>query len=479
MLRYIISSQGHALSAFAFCVAAAYAALLANHNFFPAKQETVALLSDQTILYQGTRGQQSGSAFHVNFAGSFVAKAWEKDAKLSSDRQSVPLQPDDPFASVTEFPPAEPEKLPWNSYSIKRNDTLSTILGKITKDEEATKFLVNQKMDSYRRMKIGTNLEYRHTANGQLEALRYKAGADLRLEFFRDPVNGMQAIEGAPVLTAQKTTVISKINKRNNSLFAASDSAGIEEAIIIEMISALDTRIDFQRETRIGDTFTLIFERMLDEDGEVARTGQLLGFRWSGKRRSVTGLFDSDSSTFYEPDGQVVQHAFLRSPVKFTRVSSKFSKRRFHPIRKRWLAHKGVDFAAPRGTRVRATGDGVLLQRGRHGGYGNVIVIRHFKKYKTVYGHLSKFQRGLKTGSRIKQGDIIGYVGSTGMATGPHLHYEFRINNVHQDPLSAKVAVQRPQLTGKEMEEFGKNTSGILHQLDEAANPSMASGPGG
>ncbi|HEV7800277.1 MAG TPA: M23 family metallopeptidase, partial [Burkholderiales bacterium] len=142
---------------------------------------------------------------------------------------------------------------------------------------------------------------------------------------------------------------------------------------------------------------------------------------------------------YYTLDGKNIKKAFLRSPLEFSRITSGFTTARFHPVLQRWRAHTGVDYGAPSGTGVKATADGVVEFAGTKGGYGNVVILRHQSKYTTLYGHLSAFGRGIRNGSRVSQGDIIGYVGSTGLATGPHLHYEFRINDVHQDPL--KVAM--------------------------------------
>ena len=144
-------------------------------------------------------------------------------------------------------------------------------------------------------------------------------------------------------------------------------------------------------------------------------------------------------AVYYTPDGRGLRSSFLRSPLKFARVTSKFSKRRLHPILKKWRAHKGVDYGAPTGTPVRVTGDGVVIDARARTGYGNTITIRHGAKYTTLYAHLHKFARGMRNGARVKQGDVIGYVGSTGWSTGPHLHYEFRIDGVHRNPLTVQL----------------------------------------
>ena len=361
--------------------------------------------------------------------------------------------------------PDRPQEQPWQVYRIARNDTLGRILGKIADDREATNFLVTQKFKVYRRLRRGQPIEYRLDENGKIQSLRYKASADLIFEFERNDGHNMSALERTPDLSARIAAKHGKITSTHNSLFAATDHAQVPDSIIHGVISALETRVDFARSTRLGDNFTLVYEELLDEDGIYAAAGQLLGFSWINRNKEIIGLYNADEGGFFEPDGTSVQRAFLRSPLKFSRISSKFTNRRFHPVLKKWRAHRGVDFAAPRGTPVRASGDGRITFRGRKGGYGNTVIIEHFGKYTTLYAHLSKFHRKATKGSQVAQGQIIGYVGSTGLSTGPHLHYEFRIDGKHQDPLSAKVPTRRPPLTGEALAQFQQKTSSILSTI--------------
>ena len=360
---------------------------------------------------------------------------------------------------------ARPQEQPWQVYRIARNDTLGRILGKIADDPEAASFLVVQKFGVYRRLRRGQPIEYRLNANGKIQSLRYKASADLIFEFERNDGHNMSAHERTPDLTARIAVKHGKITSDRNSLFAATDYAQVPDPVIHSVISALETRVDFARSTRLGDSFALIYEELLDEDGMYATAGRLLGFSWINKGSETVGLYSTDEGGFFEPDGESVQRAFLRSPLKFSRISSKFTNRRFHPVLKKWRAHRGVDFAAPRGTPVRASGDGRITFRGRKGGYGNTVIIEHFGKYTTLYAHLSKFNSKATRGSQVTQGQVIGYVGSTGLSTGAHLHYEFRIDGKHQDPLSAKVPTRRPPLTGETLAKFQQETADILARI--------------
>jgi murein DD-endopeptidase MepM/ murein hydrolase activator NlpD len=195
-------------------------------------------------------------------------------------------------------------------------------------------------------------------------------------------------------------------------------------------------QVDFTRDLRPGDHFTVVLERLVDSAGEV-RYGRVLGSDLTiDGRRLQAFRFERNGATvgFFDADGRSLRRAFLLAPLQFRRISSRFSNARFHPILGIWRHHEGTDFAADRGTPVRAAGDGVVLRAGPAGGYGNLIELRHAHGITTRYGHLSGFARGIRRGVRVTQGQTIGYVGATGLATGPHLHYEFRVNGVARDP---------------------------------------------
>lgn len=358
----------------------------------------------------------------------------------------------------------------WRSYTIERNDTLGKILGKITEDDEARRYLVSQDLSSYRKLRRGRSIEYRVGPSGTLDALVYKASPELHLAFARDASGAMRVGEGAPKLSATTVVRRAEITEDNNSLFAASDAASVPDAVIQQVIDALETRIDFVRDTRLRDSFSLVYEVLHDEDGDYAGPGELLGLVYRNRDRTHTGLYNPSDGHFYSPEGESLRRAFLRSPLKFSRISSKYSLRRFHPVLKKWRAHRGVDFAAPTGTPVRSAADGTVDFIGKKGGYGNVVMVRHFGKYLTVYGHLSRFAKGVKRGTKVEHGQVIGYVGSTGLATGPHLHYEFRIDGKHVDPLSVEVPTTRPPLEGEELAGFRRETADVQGLLGAASS---------
>jgi murein DD-endopeptidase MepM/ murein hydrolase activator NlpD len=205
--------------------------------------------------------------------------------------------------------------------------------------------------------------------------------------------------------------------------------------------------IDFTRDIHPGDRFQVVFERMVSEDGEV-RMGRVLASDLTISGKSLTafrfGGEDGRSALYYDTDGNSLRRAFLRAPVEFRRISSRFASARFHPVLGLTRRHEGTDYSAAPGTPVMAAGDGVVLRAGRAGGYGNLIELRHLNGITTRYGHLRGFVRSIRRGARVEQGQIIGYVGSTGLATGPHLHYEFRMDGVAKDSRKVKLGNGTP-----------------------------------
>ena len=213
----------------------------------------------------------------------------------------------------------------------------------------------------------------------------------------------------------------------------------------MELANIFGWDIDFALDIRAGDHFTVIYEeRFLN--GEKIGNGPILAAEFVNQGRSYKAIRYSDAgnrSDYYSPTGLSMRKAFLRTPVDFRRISSRFGKRK-HPILNRMRMHTGVDYAASRGTPIRAAGDGKVIHKGRKGGYGRTVIIQHGGRYSTLYAHMNSYRRGVYTGKRVKQGQIIGYVGSSGRATGPHLHYEFRVNGVHRNPLTVKLPSAKP-----------------------------------
>ncbi|MCL1886432.1 MAG: peptidoglycan DD-metalloendopeptidase family protein [Betaproteobacteria bacterium] len=259
-----------------------------------------------------------------------------------------------------------------------------------------------------------------------------------------------------------------------SSLFAATDLAEIPDIITHKLVDMFATNIDFSSDLRRGDRFNIVYESFW-RNGTLLRSGRILAAEFINAGNTYQAVwFDgigSRSGGYYSFNGKSQKKAFLKYPLAFTRISSAFSMRK-HPITGSWKQHKGIDFAAPTGTPIRSAADGTVESVGRQGGYGNVIVIKHWGAYTTAYGHMSRFNPDIKKGTKVKQGDIIGYVGSTGMSTGPHLHYEFRVNGVQHDPRQIEMPNIQP-LTASEMEQFRIVVADMRHRFS-LMNPGSA-----
>jgi len=252
----------------------------------------------------------------------------------------------------------------------------------------------------------------------------------------------------------------------NSSLFLAAADAGISDRMIMNLAGIFAWDIDFVLDIRQGDEFSLVYEEFW-QDGQRVAEGDILAAEFvnRGKRyRAVRFKDESGRIDYYTPEGRSVRKAFVRAPLSFSRISSNFNPHRRHPKLNTIRAHQGVDYAAPAGTPIKAAGDGKITFRGRKGGYGNAIIIQHGGNITTLYGHMSRFSKA-RTGSRVRQGDIIGYVGSTGLATGPHLHYEYRLNGVHMNPRTVKLPDAEP-INAAYMAAFKKAAGPLLQQLD-------------
>jgi murein DD-endopeptidase MepM/ murein hydrolase activator NlpD len=255
-----------------------------------------------------------------------------------------------------------------------------------------------------------------------------------------------------------------------SSLFRAAEEAGISDATALAVAEIFAWDIDFVLDIQPEDRFTVVYER-LSQDGEYLKDGDVLAVEFVNQGRSyraVRYVAPDGTPGYYTPDGMSLRKAFIRAPVEFTRVSSRFNPARRHPVLNRIRAHKGVDYAAPTGTPVRAAGDGRVRFAGRKGGYGNVIEIEHANRVSTLYGHLSRFAKGMSRGDRVQQGQVIGYVGMTGLASGPHLHYEYRVNGVHKDPQRVPLPKAEP-VPQRLLAEFRSATAAPLSQLELAA----------
>ncbi|MBA4142774.1 MAG: M23 family metallopeptidase [Nitrosospira sp.] len=361
----------------------------------------------------------------------------------------------------------------WRQERIQRGDTIATLLSRLhVSNQEAVKFLRDTRdIKGVHQLAAGKTIHVLTTAAGQLLLLRYFSGGSEQLVIEKSGET-FKVSDQPPAL---ETHVQMKSGMINSSLFAAIDSAGVPDSVATQIVDILATEIDFHRDLRKGDRFTVVYDSLYG-NGEPARAGRVLAVEFVNQGTPHRALYfqaDNGESGYYTPDGKNLRKAFLRSPLEFSRISSGFSSARFHPVLKTWRAHKGIDYAAPTGTRVKAAADGTVAFAGWQGGYGNVVILEHRGSYSTVYGHLSAFAKGLRKGQRVSQGDVIGNVGATGMATGPHLHYEFRFKGVQRDPLKVAMPAANPVLP-KHMPAFYEYTKSSMARLDMLRGTSLA-----
>ncbi|MDH3695574.1 MAG: peptidoglycan DD-metalloendopeptidase family protein, partial [Gammaproteobacteria bacterium] len=355
----------------------------------------------------------------------------------------APLTPAEPKTTLEVETTTEPE-VNWISHTIKRGDNLSGIFKK--RGGTLVEAIEVAKLDDakwLKRLRSGRKLDLQFADDGSLVALRYELDA-IRYRFLeRDESGGyVSAIrERDYELRQSRADGIIK-----SSLFQAAGQAGISDKLVANFAGIFGWNIDFSSEIQKGDRFSLIYDEKVINDkvvgGGVIHAAE---FAHAGEvYRAIRHVDEDGYEAYYTPEGQSLKRAFLRSPMQFSRVTSGFSKRRYHPVLKKWRAHKGVDYGAPRGTPILATADGRITHLGRKNGYGKAIILKHGHQYSTLYAHMSRYKKGLKSGGKVRQGDVIGYVGSTGLATGPHLHYEFRLNGTHRNPLTVELPTSNP-----------------------------------
>jgi murein DD-endopeptidase MepM/ murein hydrolase activator NlpD len=331
----------------------------------------------------------------------------------------------------------------WREERVRRGDTLGSVLARVGVDDAAAQNFLRS--DARARLlyqlRPDKALRVRTDAGGRMLGLRYltQSGELLAVDRIGDEFFAQTTTPGAAV------SLELRANEIRSSLFGAADAVGLPDAVTVELADIFSGDIDFLHDLRRGDRFSVVYE-MRRIDGEATGAGRIVAAEFVNKGVSYRAFLwrvPDGTEGYYGEDGKSLKKAFLRSPVAFTRVTSGFSLARFHPFLHAWRAHKGVDFAAPSGTPVLAAGAGKVAFAGKQGGYGNVVMLQHGGAYSTVYAHLSRFAPGMKAGARVSQGDVVGYVGMTGWATGPHLHYEFRVDNVQKNPLT--IALPNPQ----------------------------------
>ncbi|HJV02255.1 MAG TPA: M23 family metallopeptidase [Burkholderiaceae bacterium] len=357
---------------------------------------------------------------------------------------------------------------------VRAGDTLAALLNRLGVDDEAAETFIKKDKVARGVMQLttGKRVQAQTDDEGNLQWLQATVvdGKDM-------PVKNISITRKGDSFEAKEEAA--KLERRiemhartiSSTLYAATDSsddgAKLPDSIVKQIIEMFSTNIDFRGDLKRGDHFNVVYETFW-QNGEFVRAGRILAGEFTNHGTTYQSVWFEDPQSkqgggYFSFDGKSLKKAFLKSPVEFSRISSGFGMR-VHPVFGQWKQHKGTDFPAPTGTPIRAAGDGVVEFEGTQNGYGNVIVLKHWANYSTAYAHMSRFAAGIKKGSKVSQGDVIGYVGTTGWSTGAHLHYEFRVGGEAKDPTKMNVVAQAP-LTAAEMARFKAYAADMSHRF--------------
>ena len=389
------------------------------------------------------------------------------------DEVESAMEPTASAPEATESQPAELAGADWAEVTVRSGDSLARIFARESLGARTLHDIMSLggETRALTRIHPGDTLEYQLDEDQNLRALRYRINALNEILVSRN-ADGFQVERLSHV---PETQVAHAIGTIDSSLFLAAQRAGLNDNLTMALASVFGYDIDFALDIRQGDSFAVIYEdRYLD--GEFIGHGNILAAEFinQGRRYQAVRYTDASGNTdYYTPEGKSLRKAFLRTPVSFSRISSHFNPNRRHPVLNTIRAHRGVDYAAPPGTPIMATGAGKVVHVGNKGGYGRTIILQHGTQYSTLYAHMSRYAKGLRVGSRVQQGDVIGYVGSSGMATGPHLHYEFLVNGVHRNPLTVKLPDAEP-IRAEYKADFMATAQTLLAQLESRTQMALA-----
>jgi murein DD-endopeptidase MepM/ murein hydrolase activator NlpD len=393
----------------------------------------------------------------------------------------VDEQPQVAATSVPEAPAVQPSAQPQEAslgfstidVVVRRNDTMDRLFRQLELNLADLAMLrdLPDLRGQVDKLRPGEMLRFMHR-DGELVGLERKLSDSETLQVTRDE-NGFSSNVLENPLEIHTRTASATIQ---NSLFGAASEAGLSDRVAFDLAEIFQYDIDFVLDIQAGDRFTVVYEEVF-QDGKPLRIGNILAAKFVNEGREYRAVRYVDSQgrgQYYSPDGRSLRKAFMRAPVQFSHVASRFNLARKHPILNRIRAHKGVDYAAPTGTPVRAAGDGRVKFVGRQGGYGNVIELEHGSGVVTVYGHLSRFASNLRRGQKVEMAQVIGYVGMTGLATGPHLHYEYRVRGVHKNPQTVPLPSAAP-IDPAWREDFEARAALALATIEPPPGPALVS----
>jgi len=430
-------------------------------NAMPGLAEVKDRLSEAASTSENTRAGQSTTAPRQVAMIEPVEPLpeWREEAALR-----LPALVDETDSATL---PAETvaETRNWREVTVKSGDNMALIFNRLDLGPRLLHDIMTSGEDAKTLKNImpGQALRF-DISDGVLQAMEYDISVSRKLVVSNSDDTIPTAIEEI----ALDKKVRHAAAAISSSLYLAGHEAGLSDKLIMEMVTIYGWDIDFALDIRQGDRFTVMFEEYY-KDGVKVEDGPILAAEFTNRGKTfktVRFTHEDGDSQYYSDSGHSMRKAFLRTPVKFSRISSGFNLKRRHPVLNTIRAHKGVDYAAPTGTPIKATGDGVVTFKGTRGGYGRTVAIRHGSTYSTLYAHMSRYGKGIGNGVRVKQGQTIGYIGSSGLATGPHLHYEFRVHGVHRNPLTVDLP-KAARIPDELMDEFVARTRPLLAQLDE------------
>lgn len=362
------------------------------------------------------------------------------------------------------LPEATPAEYQWQMQSVQPGDSMAAIfqrqglppavLHALTKTPNGKELALLRPND-----KIGFKLD----VSGNLDTFRLERSLFEAYQYSQTE----QGFSSEKIITEPDIVESFAQGTITSSLFEAGSASGLSDNLVMQLAGIFAWDVDFALDIREGDNFSFLYQEKYYK-GKKIGDGDILAASFNNQGKSYYAIRYEDAKgyvQYYTPKGDSMRKAFLRTPVDFARISSRFTSARYHPVLHKIRAHKGVDYAASIGTPIKASGDGKVFFAGRKGGYGNVVILQHGTRYTTLYGHMNSFRRGIRVGSKVSQGQIIGYVGKTGLASGPHLHYEFRVDGVHRDPLKIALPNSQP-IEAARKTEFMQYAEAMLNRLE-------------
>jgi murein DD-endopeptidase MepM/ murein hydrolase activator NlpD len=433
----------------------------------------VAALLSLALLVFPSREVEAKKTFldlRLDTAAELAAVSEQPLVSLSVERPfaptETPIAPELQSLQLKEAEAATEAEPSSKEVVVANGDTLSTVFAKVGLPQATVHDVLasSNEAKQFARLKVGQRLEFELDDQGNLARLRSQLN---KLESVELERSGTKYVFKKEQVKPDVSTAYA-YGRIESSLFLAAKRAGLSHNLTMDLANVFGYDIDFAMDIRKGDSFEVMYEQKTVA-GDRVGTGNILAARFTNRGKSYTAVRYTNkqgNSSYYTADGQSMRKAFIRTPVDFARISSRFSNGRKHPILNKIRAHKGVDYAAARGTPIKSAGDGKVLLAGRKGGYGNTVVIQHGNRYRTLYAHMQGFAKGVRNGSSVKQGQIIGYIGTTGLSTGPHLHYEFQVDGVHVDPLGLKLPMADP-IAKNEKQRFLQLSTPLMARMDD------------